>query len=139
MTYLFLATGFLCSDKIARELAAEIWIKANSENTMNNDLLGKIIGKLELNEYAPLKRFTDLIGESLYNISNNHNKKILEVLDTMIPEMNNKPLRGTKKIIEYFVELKLKFNQFIINDLTKQKLILWKETKSLKPVINKII
>ncbi len=136
-TYLFLAIGLLCSDKVARELAAEIWIKANSENKINNIVLGKIIGKLESREYAPLKRFTDLLTVSLFNVSKKHNESLFSLLDNMIGTMNSIPIRGIKKLLEIFLELKYNFPQFEISELSKEKLSEWEETKSLKSLINK--
>lgn len=137
-TYLFLATGLLCSDKVARELAAEIWIKANLENKINNVQLGEIIGKLELGEYAPLKRFTDLLTTSLFNVSKRHNEYLFSLLNDIIANMNNIPIRGTKKLLEIFLELKRNFPQIKINKLTKTKLSKWKEVKTLISVINNI-
>ena len=137
-TYLFFATGLLCSDKVARELAAEIWIKANSEKKINNQLLGEILGKLESGEYAPLKRFTDLLTANLFNISKSHNKYLYSLLDTMIGNMNITPIRGIKKLLEIFLELKHNFPNIEISKLTTKKLSEWGETKTLKPIINNI-
>ncbi len=138
-TYLFLATGLLCSDKVARELAAEIWIKGNSEEKVNNSLLGELIGKLELGEYAPLKRFTDLLTASLFNISKKHNEFLFSLLDNMIGNMNSVPVRGVKKLLEIFLELKHSFPQIEISESSKEKLSEWKETKTLKPIIAKLL
>ena len=137
-TYLFLATGLLCSDKVSRELAAEIWVKANTENKINNGLLGEFLGRLEKGEYAPLKRFTDLLTASLFNISNKHNESLFILLDQMIANMNDAPIRGMKKLLELFLELKYSFPKTEINPLTKEKLSKWGETKTLKPLIAKI-
>ncbi|WP_203256195.1 DUF6493 family protein [Hyunsoonleella ulvae] len=137
-TYLFLATGLLCSHKVARELAAEIWIKANSENKINNLLLGQILGKLELGEYAPLKRFTDLLTANLFNISKKHNDALLSLLDNMIGNMNDEPIRGVKKLLEIFVELKLSSPKVELSQLSKDKLEKWEEVKTLKTTIGKL-
>tara|TARA_R110002167_G_scaffold173582_1_gene372127 strand:- start:172 stop:3114 length:2943 start_codon:yes stop_codon:yes gene_type:complete len=137
-TYLFLASGILCSDKVARELSAEIWIKANFENKINNEHLGAIVGKLESGEYAPLKRFTDLLSTNLFNVSRAHNESLFVFLDHMIGSMNNTPIRGIKKLLEMFLELKQSFPQIEISEPTKVKLNLWKETKTLKSIIDKI-
>lgn len=138
-TYLFLATGLLCSHKVARELSAEIWIKTNSENNINNLLLGETLGKLESGEYAPLKRFTDLLTSNLFNISKKHNKHLYTLLDNMIGGMNDTPLRGVKKLLELFLELKHNFPQVEISKTSIEKLSKWKETKTLKPIISKLL
>ncbi|WP_299887145.1 DUF6493 family protein [uncultured Lacinutrix sp.] len=137
-TYLFLATGFLCSHKVGRELSSEIWIKANSENKINNLLLGKILGELELGEYAPIKRFTDLLTANLFNVSKKHNEALLSLLDNMIANMGNSPIRGVNKLLEIFLELKLTFPQIEISQSSKERLINWKQTNTLKTLINKI-
>lgn len=138
-TYLFLATGLLCSDRVSRELAAEIWIKTNSEGNINNAFLGQILGKLENGEYAPLKRYTDLLTANLFNVSTKHNEHLFTLLDNMIGNMNNTPTRGLKKLLEIFLELKRSFPQFEISELTLEKLSVWKETKSITSVISKVI
>lgn len=138
-TYLFLATGFLCSHKVARELAAEIWIKANSENKINNLFLGQILGELELGEYAPLKRFTDLLTANLFNVSKKHNKALLSLLDNMIGNMGSTPIRGVKKLLEIFVELKLSSPKIELSQLSKDKLEKWKEVKTLKSTVAKVL
>ncbi len=138
-TYLFLACGLLCSEKVARELAGELWIKANSENNMNNVILGKTIGKLQYGPYAPFKRFTDLISANLFNVSKLHNNSLLIVINNMFSEMNETPIRGLKKLLELYHELLLKFPETKLNNRSKEKFGKWSETKSLKPVIQKIL
>ncbi|PID68484.1 MAG: hypothetical protein CR989_05115, partial [Flavobacteriales bacterium] len=138
-TYLIIAIAFLCSDKTARELSAELWIKTNSENTINNNLLGKVLGRLEHQEYGTLKRFTDLIMSNMFNISKKHNKNLLIVLDNMVSEMNDVPIKGVKKLLELFNELKVQFPDDEISQYTQQKLRVWKEVKSLKNLVNKIL
>ncbi|WP_053991392.1 DUF6493 family protein [Mangrovimonas sp. TPBH4] len=137
-TYLFLATGLLCSDKVARELSAEIWIKANNHGIINNKLVGQILGKLENGEYAPLKRFTDLLTASLFNVSKKHNQALAYLLNDMIGNMNNTPIRGVKKLLEIFLELKLSFPEIEISVLSKEKLESWRQSTTLKVLINKI-
>lgn len=138
-TYLFLATSLLCSDKVARELVAEIWIKANSEQKVNNILFGEMVGKLESGEYAPIKRFTDLLTSNLFNVSKKHNEYLFDFLNAAIGHMNNTPIRGVKKLLEIFLELNYNFTDLEISPLTKEKLSEWKETKTLKPVIAKLL
>lgn len=137
-TYLFLATGMLCSEKVSRELAAEIWIKAVSEDIMNNDLIGICIGKLQHGEYSPMKRFTDLLSNNCLNISKKHNRALFEVLDKVIGEINENPPKGVKKLVEIFVELKMQLMEKEISETTIENLEKWRSKKSLKPVINKL-
>ncbi len=138
-TYLFVATTFLCNSKTAREFSAELWIKTVAQDTINNHLLGKVLGKLEHQEYGALKRFTDLIVSNMFNISKKHNEKLLLLLDGMLSEMNEVPIRGVKKLLELFNELKIQLSDDEISQPTQQKLRVWKEVKSLKNLVNKIL
>lgn len=138
-TYLFLATGLVCSDQVSRELAAEIWIKANSQENMKNEVLGNILGTLECGEYAPLKRFADLLSASLFNVSKRHNESLFVLLDGMIGKMDKTPIRGLKKLLELFLELKRSFPDIEISDRSKENLSIWKNTKTLNTLVNKII
>ncbi len=137
-TYLFMGTAFLCSHRVARELAGEIWVKTNSMEVIDNYKLGQIIGKLESSEYAPLKRFTDLLVATIFNASKNHNKKLFILLDAMIGNMNDKPIRGLKKLLEIFLELKRNYPELSLSKLTKQKINVWKDTNSLKKLITNL-
>jgi hypothetical protein len=137
-TYLFLATGLLCSDKVSRELAAELWIKTNSEGNIDNVLLGEILGKLEYGEYSPLKRFTDLLTSNLLNVSKRHNQQLFTLLNAAIGKMNETPIRGVKKLLEIFLELRYS-NGLKISEKTKERLFTWKETSSLRSLISKIL
>ena len=80
ITYLYLSFTLLVQDKTLRTLAAELWIKAVSEGTMNAELLGQTLGRLEHGDYAPLKRFTDLIDAHMLNITSLHNRALEAVL-----------------------------------------------------------
>lgn len=138
MTYLFLSTAFLCSHKVARELAAEIWIKTNSIEAINNNRLGAIIGKLQHSEYAPLKRFTDLLMSNIFNISKSHNKQLFVLLDAVIGNMNDTPIRGLKKLLEIFLELKRSFPELNVSNSTQEKLNIWTEINSLKKIATQL-
>ena len=122
---------------LALTLSSELWIKATSEGTMNHQLLGETLGKLEHNEYAPLKRFTDLIVANMLNISSLHNRGLETLLSFMIKKMNNEPIKGTKKLLEIYLEVlsltKQKPSQEVLD-----KLMVWGEVKSLSGIVKKI-
>lgn len=138
-TYLFLAVGFLCSDKVAREIAAEIWIKTSSESTMNHVLLGNTIGKIQFGEYAPMKRLTDIIAFNMFNVSKKHNTYLFEFIDAIVQEMNDTPMRGLKKLLELFLELKRSLLNTVVSEKSKEKLDTWKTNKTLKEVSEKLL
>ena len=136
--YLFVATSMLYYDKTSRQLSAELWYKATLEGTLNHQLLGETLGKLEHNEYAPLKRFTDLVVSNILNLSTLHNKGLHTLLSAMISQMNDKPIKGTKKLLEIYLEV-LSLTKLSVPSETMQKLEVWSEVKSLKSVVKKIL
>jgi len=136
-SYIFLAYSLTFEEKTTRTLSSELWIKATTEGTMNHQLLGVTLGKLEHNEYAPLKRFTDLIVGNMLNISSLHNRSLEVLLSSMIPQMSDEPIKGTKKLLEIYLEV-LSLTKQKPSEEVLEKLGVWGEVKSLKSVINKI-
>ena len=136
--YLFVAYMMLYTSKPLRHLSAELWYKATFEGTMNQRLLGEILGKLEHNEYAPLKRFTDLVTSHMLHLSDLHDQGLHTLLSSMIANMNDEPIKGTKKLLEIYVEV-LHTIKRAIPDETLEKLVLWIEIKNLRKTINAIL
>lgn len=137
ITYLYLSFTLLVLDKTLRTLAAELWIKAVSEGTMNAELLGQTLGRLEHGDYAPLKRFTDLIHAYMLNITSLHNRALEAVLAQMIIAMHDTPIKGVKKLLEIYLEL-LVSNQSRVQQDVVEKLEGWKRVKSLNGIIRKL-
>lgn len=138
MAHLFLATSLLSSDKTAANFSAEIWLKNAPSEKINNALLGKIIGLHENIEFAPLKRLTDLIMQSLFNVSPAHNKMLHTVLQNILPELPATPIKNLKKLLEIFSELCSNNLQMFGPSIT-DKLSVWKETVSLKTVTETLL
>jgi len=137
ITYLFVARSLIDENKSIRTLASELWYKATTEGTMNHHLLGKTLGKLEHNEYAPLKRFTDLLVSDMLNISPLHNQGLHTLLSAMIAHMSDEPIKGVKKLLEIYLEV-LSLTNLEIPQETCTKLDVWSEVKSLRSVVKKI-
>ena len=135
---LFIARIFTDVSKTTRQFSAELWHKAALEGTMNHQLVGETLGKLEHNEYAPLKRFTDLIVSNMLNLSTLHNQGLHTLLSSMIAHMNDEPIKGTKKLLEIYAEV-LSLTGEKVPDETMQKLVVWGEVKSLKSAVKKIL
>ena len=83
--HLLTALCMLHSDKTVRALAGELWIeKLRYPQGINSAHIGDILGQLEKESWAPLKRFTDLAMQSLINISfPRHNQALLEMVSAM--------------------------------------------------------
>jgi hypothetical protein len=136
--YLLLAYAMVYFDKTVRILSSELWYKATLEGTMDHQLLGKTLGKLEENGYAPLKRFSDLVISNMLNISKLHNTALYTLLSTMIAHMNDVPIKGTKKLLEIYLEV-LNLTKLDMPASTAKKLEIWKNTNSLKSVCFQIL
>lgn len=103
MGHLFLSASLLCLDKTAATYAAEIWIRDHSR--LNNRLLGEMLGKHQRIEFAPMKRFTDLVVAKMMSVSASANAALEVLLDSMIEQLPQEPLRGQKKLLEIRAEL----------------------------------
>lgn len=105
MHYLFLANSLLGPDKTIRNYAAQIWIDRIASATINNERLGIALGKIEKLEIYPLKRLTDLMSDSLTAISPLHSKALLETIEAMSLQLQVKPIKSLKKLLEIYSEL----------------------------------
>lgn len=103
-SYLFIATLFFNADKSIRKLTAQFWLKVTAQNTLNNNVLGGILGKLQHKEYGMLRRFTDVIVSDMLNVSKKYNEDLVILLDAMLSEMPEQPVKGLKKLLIIFKE-----------------------------------
>jgi hypothetical protein len=133
--HLFVAAAMISSDKTAASYAAEIWIKGVEESTIDSSLVGAILGKLERIEFAPLKRFTDLMMVRMHGISPAHNKALQEMLTSLLKGLPEVPIKSLKKALEIYFEL-LKANRSDVADIELERLMkVWKEKEGLKKVV----
>ncbi|MDM1556283.1 MULTISPECIES: DUF6493 family protein [Chryseobacterium] len=137
MGYLFLGTIFLDGDKTIRGTAAEIWLEHVSHKMIDNSRLGKVIGTHEKLEWAPVKRFTDLIQHQMLNVSKNHNIALEELISSILFQMDT-PITNLKKLLEVYHEV-LALNQSEANKKVIEKLNDWKENSSLKKICNHLL
>jgi len=138
ITYLFVGATMVCSDRIARELSAELWINGNAMKTFDNERLGVILGELYNKGYVPLKRLTDLISNTMINIDKKTNKALFIVLTNMIPLIKESKPRNSKKLLEIIHELRHKNGSPQFQHEFIQVIQSWRETKSLVPLIKKL-
>ena len=133
--HLFLAACLLCEDLKIRQSAANFWIKAVQHNNINSVLLGQSIGRMERKNFAPIKRFIDLVQDHLLKISTIHNHALESIIVNILAKLPAIPIKNTKKLLFLYREL-LALNHSTINE--KRLLILlelWQESPSLKKVI----
>jgi hypothetical protein len=136
-TYLYLSCTLLFVKKTTRQLATELWIEKTAKGEMDNVLLGTTLGKLETLEYAPLKRLTELMTSQMMNLSHQHNQALELLLSSMIVAMGDVPVKGTKKLLEIYLEM-LVLNSSVAKSTVCSKFEGWHEIKSLKAVMGKI-
>ncbi|WDB62024.1 DUF6493 family protein [Escherichia albertii] len=106
MGHLLTGLCMLHADKTVRALAGELWIdKLRYPQGVNSTHIGDILGRLEKENWAPLKRFTDLAMQSLINISSRHNQSLLEMVTAMDSHLNTVKITNYKKLNELQLEL----------------------------------
>lgn len=136
MTYLFVGVSMLCSDKTSRELAAGLWCQAHAQGLMDHFRLGFIIGRLQRKDYAPLKRFTDLIVSHMMSLGAQYNAALLELLEAMIGQLDPAPMRGLKKLLTLLYEVK---SERPLDELAQENLKHWRATSSLAGIVKKLM
>jgi hypothetical protein len=138
MSHLFLATCMISSDKTVRTYAAELWIKGVTEGQLDSDAIGRIIGKHERIELAPLKRFTDLVISNMFQISKKHNSALESLLSRCLEQMGDTPINGCKKLLEIYAEVLAVNKSKITSEDIIARLNIWEPTESVKKVIQKL-
>lgn len=137
MHYLFLATCLLGPDKTIRNYAAQIWTDRIASATIDNTRLGITLGKIEHLEIYPLKRLTDLMSDSLTTISPLHSKALLETIEAMCLQLQVKPIKNLKKLLEIYSEL---LAQCYLRPGTEMTARIgeWKNEGSLKKLVKQL-
>lgn len=138
MHYLFLAICLLGSDKTVRNYATQIWIDRVASSTIDNKRLGTALGKIEALEACPLKRLTDLMSDSLTGVSPQHSKALLETVETMCLQLQVKPIKNLKKLLEIYSELLAQCKQKPRTEMIT-RLGDWEKEGSLKKIAKQLI
>nr|WP_255324704.1 DUF6493 family protein [Budvicia aquatica] len=106
-SYLLIALSMLHGDKTIRTLAGEIWIdKLGQYSPVNNQLIGDIIGTLEKEEWAPLKRFTDLASQTLVGVNPDQNKALEVIVSNILSHLSETNIANYKKLVMLHDDLK---------------------------------
>jgi hypothetical protein len=138
MAHLFVATCLLSSDKTVRSYAAEIWIQAVNEDTINRELMGEILGKHERIEFAPLTRLTDVIGSTMLGISDKHNQALERLLTSMLIQLPEKPVHNLKKLLQLYAETLAINTSGISNPKILHLLSQWKLVSGLSNIVTEL-
>jgi len=105
MTMVFLGTCLLHGDKTIINTAAELWLIAVSAGQLDNARLGYVIAEHLRNEFAPLKRLTDVMSQSLFKVSALHDRALSVLIDNIISRLPEEPVKGVKKLQQLQKEL----------------------------------
>jgi hypothetical protein len=142
MGHLFVATCMLSDDKTIKSFAAEIWIKGVNEGTIDSRLIGEIVGKHQRVEFAPLKRFSDLLSGNMFKVSSKHNLHLEYLITSFLLQLPSTPIANLKKVLEIYLEV-LAINQSKIRDERLIELLRnWKDnnlSKAIKGLENMIL
>lgn len=138
MAHLFVATCMISSDKTVRSFGAEIWIKGVRHSNIQSECIGKILGKHQQIEFAPLNRFTDLAIDAMINISEKHNEQLEILLVSFIKNLSLQPVSNLKKLLETYLEI-LSINASFVSDKDViRSFRQWKEVSSLTKTIKRL-
>jgi hypothetical protein len=135
MGHLFTAAGMVCSDKTARSLAGEIWIRGVYNDLIDSTDLGSCMGQFFNIEFSPLKRFTDLLDENMIRVSKKHDNQLQFLIENIMLGMSDKPIKGLKKLLEIYLEV-IKRNNSKSSESLNIKFENWNSSKSLNKILN---
>lgn len=138
MSYLLVGLSLLAPDKTVTALASEIWLRGVSEGSMDSARLGQIMGKLESQEFAPLKRFSDAIEQHMMRVSAMHNRGLQQLLENLIPALPAEAPNNLRKLLEQYNEVLSLNRQAAAPEIIRQKLQTWKKVNSLQKIIQKL-
>jgi len=139
ITHVFICNALTCIDKTNRTLAAEIWLKGVSAQTIDSKLLGRIIGQMLQIDFFPLKRLLDVLQDVMFNASTRHNRALLQLLEEIILQLPAKPIRGTKGLLEIYKELLAIVTKETPRIDLREKLEAWRTVGSLKKVVRQLV
>ncbi|MBO9730866.1 MAG: hypothetical protein J7623_19660 [Chitinophaga sp.] len=133
ITCLFVACCMLQSDKTVRAYAAAYW-SHRVPHQINNTELGHIIGQLESIEWAPVKRYCDLVAGSMLQVSAQHNEALEAMLTAILACFGPTPVKDLKKLLEIYSEVLSVNNSRIQHPQIIQMLGEWKGNSTLKKI-----
>ena len=136
--HLFIATCMLCADKTIQSFAAELWSRGVATQHVDAASIGDILGKHESIEFAPLKRFTDLVASNLMNISPYHNQQLERLMVRLLLGLPDGSITNLRKLLEQYYEL-VSANQSTVPDNLIQHMKPWSSSGSLKKILSSIM
>lgn len=105
MMLTFLAVCLLSVDRPVRLCAADLWAELVEKELIDNAALGRVFGKIQALEWAPVQRISGLVIEMLINRSSFHNKELSVLFVSFLSCLPEKPVKDLRQLLETFSEL----------------------------------
>ncbi|MDR2221772.1 MAG: DUF6493 family protein [Flavobacteriaceae bacterium] len=135
--YLFFGLALLAEDKVSRSYAAELWIK--EVERLEQEKIGEVIGKVEVIEFVTIKRLTDSIQGFMMNVSVQHNKALQVLIEHIMVELNEVPIKGFKTLLEQYVEVLTVNEAKVTNNRVAELINAWSKVSATKKVTQTLL
>jgi hypothetical protein len=139
ITHLFLAASLVSSDKTIRSFAAEMWKNSVADGAVKSDEIGRDIGLLLSGDYAPLKRFNDVLSSNMMQLSPLHNRELESLLTSLLTNLSGELPTGLKNLLEIFSEVLAINNSSVKDQPLRVRLQGWESSSSIKKIISKLL
>jgi hypothetical protein len=133
MMYLFIGGCMLHGDKTIRAYAAAYW-SSRVPDRIDSEKLGHVISQIERLQWAPLKRFCDLVHASMMQISRQHNEALETLLTASLEHFEPAPVKDLKKLLEIYSEVLSLNDSRISSPQIAALLPAWMANSTLKKV-----
>lgn len=137
LDYTLFAYCMISNDKTVRAYIGETWAELVEEGLIDNHLLGLAVGAFEKVEYAPLKRFNELVEKNMTGLSSYHNQALENLLSACISQFPETPVANLKKLLEIYKEI-VALNKSHILPATLPYLKAWENEANLKKVLKSL-
>lgn len=137
MRYLCIALCMLHGDKTVKGYAAEYW-SSRLPDRISSEKLGQMIGMQQRVAWAPMKRFTDLIGTQT-QISRQQNEELETLLTACLAVFTETPVKDLKKLLEVYAEVLAINNSSISNTAVIQLLNAWQGSSTVKKAAQQLL
>ncbi|MEL6804443.1 MAG: DUF6493 family protein, partial [Bacteroidota bacterium] len=126
-------------ERSIRQLAADIFVQKISQQLISATKIGEVIGKLERDEYGPLKRLTDLIEQQMLRVTATHNQALIKMLEAFFAELSITKLRNLKRLLEIYHELLVQAGRSPQEPNAIAQIHIWAEQSATKAIAKKIL
>ncbi|MEM6348986.1 MAG: DUF6493 family protein [Bacteroidota bacterium] len=139
MGHLLLGLSLLAPNAHNRLEAIEVVLQKLDHQLLDPQHLGYVIGKIESQNYAPFKRFTDALNARLPELVQRHATAMANCLTRMLVQFQPQQLpKNPKKLLEIYLEFLRASKESIAQPELGKHLRRFKSRKSLQKLVAKI-